>query len=78
MANNEASDLIEAAIEQALPQFEEHEQDDMVVEWVVIAYVANAKENDSRYPMLFSNGNLATHRARGLLHTGLKMLNSDD
>lgn len=76
----EASSLIEAALEKALELiFEDHEIGDMLHEWVIIAHVANVDpEKGDGYPMLFSNGKVPTYAARGLLHTGLRMLNEDD
>lgn len=72
MANNEASDLIEVALNKALQHIEGHEDGDLLVEWVLVAYVANPdEEKGGGYPMLYSNGNIPTYRARGLLETGL-------
>jgi hypothetical protein len=79
MANSRASDLVEAALNEAIPLLEDHEEGDMLVEWVAIAYVSNPgkDELDSAYPMLYSNGNMPSHAARGLLTTGLKILDMD-
>lgn len=72
MANNEASDLVEAALNEALKTMEDHDDGDLLVEWVVVAYVSNPNEEKlSGYPMIYSNGNIPTYRARGLLTTGL-------
>jgi hypothetical protein len=75
MDNNEASDLIEAALNEAITSFEDYEEGDLLVDWVVVAYVTNPdKEKRSMYPMLYPNGEIPTYRARGLLTTGLMYL----
>ncbi len=78
MANNHYSDGIEKAILEAMTSNEDYKEGDMLVEWVVISYAANPDEDTVAYPMFFSNGNMPTYRARGLLHTGLKMIDADD
>lgn len=79
MKNREASELIETAFEEALKLvFDDHEVGDMLQSWVIVGHVANIdSDKGDGYPMLFSNGRIPTHIARGLLHTGLKMLNDD-
>lgn len=75
MTDKEASNLVESAISQALESVEDHEEGDILVEWVVIAYVSNPDEGGTNgYPMLFSNGEIPTYRARGLLTTALMKL----
>lgn len=74
MANNEHSDGIEKAILEGMAANEGYTEGDMLVEWVVVAYVTNPSESTDAYPMFFSNGSIPTYRARGLLHTGLKMI----
>jgi hypothetical protein len=75
MANDNASDLVELALNEAITQLDGYEDGDLLVEWVLVAYTTNPdKESASAYPMLYSNGELPTYRARGLLATGLKML----
>lgn len=78
--NIKASGLIEAAFEQALKlTFEEHKDGDILQSWVIIGHVANIdSDQGDGYPMLFSNGRVPTHVARGLLHTGMKMLNDEN
>lgn len=79
MANNEASDLIETALNEAIKGFEEHDDGDILVEWVLVAYVTNPEQElGDRYPVLYSNGTIPTYRARGLLTTGLKLLDTPD
>lgn len=81
MANNPHSDAIEAAINSALPNLDDHKEGDMLLDWIVVAYVANADpEAGSGYPMLFSNGNMPSYRAIGLLTMGMVQLenNLDD
>lgn len=79
MTNIEASGLIEAAFEQALKLiFDDHKDGDILQSWVIIGHVANIDPNEGDgYPMLLANGRVPTHVARGLLYTGLKMLNGD-
>jgi hypothetical protein len=78
MANNQASDKIEAAINEGLKSNEGHVEGDLLIEWVVIAYVTNPdQEEGSGYPMFFSNGDIPTYRARGLLETALLKLHAD-
>lgn len=79
MKNAEASRLIEAAFEEALRLvFGDHEVGDLLQSWVIVGHVANIdSDKGDGYPMLLSNGRLPIHIARGLLHTGLKMLNDD-
>lgn len=75
MANNKAFDMIEDALNEAIKTSADHDDGDFLVEWVAIAYVTNPdKEKGSGYPMFFSNGDLATHRARGLYTTALMYL----
>lgn len=73
---DEVSDKIEAVLNEVLTKEDDYEEGDILVEWVVIAYVTNPdSEKESAYPMLFSNGEIPTYRARGLLTTGLMYLN---
>lgn len=75
MANSPASDLIEEALNQAIRTNEDFEDGDVLVEWVVVAYTANPeRDKGSGYPMFYSNGEIPTYRARGLLTTGLLYL----
>lgn len=75
MERKDASNTIEAAVNSVISEDEDWEEGDILVEWVLVAYVANPdKEKGSSYPMYYSNGEMATHRARGLLITGLGYL----
>jgi hypothetical protein len=75
MESHETSTVIEKALNSVLSEQEDWEEGDLLVEWAVIAYVANPNsEKGSAYPMFFSNGELPTYRARGLFTTGLKYL----
>lgn len=75
MANNQASDIVEKALNEVIHLIEDHEDGDLLVDWVVVAYVTNSDpEKTSGYPMIFSNGDMPTYRARGLLTTGLLKL----
>jgi hypothetical protein len=75
LTGKEASDLVEAALNQAIQSNTDHEDGDLLLDWVLIAYVSNPDaEKRSGYPMLFSNGDMPTYRARGLLTTALMNL----
>lgn len=79
MANNEASDMIEAVLNEAIKSNEDHDAGDLLVDWVVVAYVTNPdKEKGSGYPMFYSNGDMPGYRARGLLTTGLMYLGQEE
>lgn len=76
MDHKEASNVIEKALNTVISENKDWEEGDMLVEWVVVAYVTNPEsERGSAYPMYFSNGEIPTYRARGLLTTGIKVLN---
>jgi hypothetical protein len=75
MDGPEASDLIEMALKQAIQTNDGHEENDLIVEWALIAYVTNPdKDKGNGYPMFFSQGDIPTHRAIGLFQKGLKEL----
>lgn len=78
--DDEASDLIEEALNQALKmRFDDHEMGDVLSAWMIIGHVSNIDpEKGDAYPMLYSNGGVPKHVARGLLHTALKLLEQDD
>lgn len=79
MDRKENSDKIEKVLAEVMFEMEDHEAGDLLVDWIVVAYVTNPdNEKESAYPMLYSNGEMPTYRARGLLATGLKFLNEDD
>jgi hypothetical protein len=66
------SEAIEAAINAALPHLEGSDDRDILIDWVVIAYVTNPDpEEGSGYPMMFSNGNMPSYRAIGLLNMAM-------
>ena len=68
MDAKEASDLVEAAINQAMKSNENYDPDDILVDWVAVGFCANPdKEKGGCYPMLFSNGLMPDYRVRGLL-----------
>lgn len=76
MDSKQMSDKVEAALNRVLPHLDGHSDGDLLVEWVVVAYVANPdKEEGSGYPMLYSNGTMPTYRVRGLLSTAMIHLN---
>lgn len=77
MANNDPSDLVESALNKALTLMEGNEEGDILVEWVVVAFVHRLDNSKPHaYPMLFSNGEIPTHSAIGLLETGLNILHT--
>lgn len=72
MNNKEASNLIEAALNQAITSNEGYDPDDILLDWVVVAYVANPdEEKGGGYPIFYSNGAMPHYRVRGLLSEGL-------
>jgi hypothetical protein len=71
MTDKEASDLIEAAIAQAMTANEDYDPNDVIVDWVAIAYVANPdREKGGGYPTFYANGEMANYRAIGLFQQG--------
>lgn len=75
MDRKEASNLIEAALNQSLQSNEDYEEGDLLMDWVVVAYTANPdEEKGGSYPVFYPNGTIPTYRARGLLRTALTML----
>jgi hypothetical protein len=73
MTPEEASDMIEATLNQVIQSNEGHEDGDMIVDWVMVAYVTNPDEyKTSGYPMFVSNNDMPSYRVRGLLVTALK------
>lgn len=70
MANSPASDIVEEAIQKALPMMGDYKEGDILVDWVVVAYCANAdNETGGAYPMLYSTGSMPEYKALGLLNT---------
>ena len=79
MDAKEASNLIEATLTEAVQHIEDHEDGDLLLDWVVVAFVANPdKEKRSGYPMFFPNGEMPDYRARGLLHTALLCIGDEE
>lgn len=79
MDGKEASDIIETAINSVLSSNEDHDNSDILIDWVVVAYVTNPdKEKGGAYPMFYSNGRMPDYRARGLLTTGLLYLGAEE
>lgn len=71
----ENADKIEKVLAEVMFEMEDSEEGDLLVDWIVVAYVTNPDdEKMSAYPMLYSNGNMPTYRARGLLETGRTLL----
>jgi len=75
--SKEVSEKIEQVLTEVCLENEDAEKGDILVEWLVIGFIDNPETDDSAYPMFFSNSTMPMHRARGLLHTGLKMLEED-
>ena len=72
MTGKEASDLIEAALNQAIESNEGYDPGDILLDWVVVAYVANPdEEKGGGYPLFYSNGEMPRYRVKGLLTEGL-------
>jgi hypothetical protein len=69
------SDKIEKVLQEVMFEMDDQEEGDLLVDWIVVGYVTNPDdEKASAYPMLYSNGEMPTYRARGLLETGLHYL----
>ena len=69
------ADKVEKLLQEVISDMEDTEDGDLLLDWIVIAYVDNPDdEKNSAYPMLYSNGEMPTYRARGLLDTGLVLL----
>lgn len=76
---SEASDLIEEALNKAMQLNEDYEEGDIIIDWVLVSFAANPDVDKSNaYPTFFSNGEIPTYRARGLLTTALMHLGGDD
>lgn len=74
MSDNDISNRIEKVLLEVLPEMEDHEEGDVLVEWMTICYVSNPdSENSYAYPLIYSNGVMPNHTVRGLLHTALKL-----
>jgi hypothetical protein len=79
MANSKESDLVEAALNEAIKDLDGYKDGDLLVDWAVVCFVAGPdKEAGSGYPMLFSNGDLPNYRAKGLLVQGLDILRRNE
>lgn len=76
MDAKERSNQIEAVLNEVIPEIEGYEEGDILVEWIVVAYVTNPgdEEGAAAYPLIYSNGVMPYYRARGLLVTGLEYL----
>jgi hypothetical protein len=75
MDDREMSNVVEAALNSIVPEMGDYVDGDLLVDWVVVAYVTNPdEEKTSAYPMLYANGHMPTYRAIGLLRTGLRSL----
>lgn len=78
MTDKEASDLIEAALNQVIASLEDYEEGDILGDWILVAHTSNPEAvKGESYPMFFSNGHMATYRARGLLSTAQVYLEYD-
>lgn len=78
MANSERSDIIEAALMEAMSKDEEYAEGDIIIEWCLVSYVQNPdREKGNRYPIFVSNGRIPTHRLKGLLHHVLDLYGKD-
>lgn len=79
MANNRGSDLIEAALNEAIKDLDGHDDSDILMDWVVVCFVTSPdKETGNGYPTLYSNGELPNYRAKGLLVQALDQIRKDE
>lgn len=75
MDQKELSNALERAINEVISNFENYEQGDFAVDWAVVAYVANASNEDRGvFFTLYSNGSMPDYKARGLYAEGIVML----
>lgn len=75
---SEASNLIEAAINEAMQTTEDYVEGDILVDWMVIGFTSHPDpEKGGSYPMFFSNGQMPGYQARGLLVTSMINLIND-
>jgi hypothetical protein len=72
MTGQEASAIIEEALNRVLTSNEDHDENDLLIDWVVIGFCDNSDPDKGySYPMFFSNGEIPKYRSRGLLNTAL-------
>lgn len=72
MDAKERSDVVESALLRVLTEDDDYEEGDVLIEWILVAYVTNPDEEKmSAYPILMSNGTMPTYRVRGLLSVAL-------
>ena len=74
--HEDASNIIEEAINKACEISEGHEDGDILIEWALVAYITNPNrpvDTQEVYPVFYSNGNMPTHRAVGLFQAGIDM-----
>lgn len=78
MDNNEASDLIELALNEAMKSSEDYREGDVIVDWVLVGFTTHPDvEEGYSYPTFYSNGEMPHYRARGLLMTALLNLEKE-
>ena len=68
MNDKQISDIIEEALRRALALNEDHEEGDLVDDWICVAYVTNPeKEKGGGVAIFLANGVMPEYRAKGLL-----------
>lgn len=78
MANNKSSNIIEAALNEVISNTTGNESGDIVVDWILVAYVANTDEGKGEGIATYvSNGYLPSYKAIGLLRSALQQLGDD-
>jgi hypothetical protein len=75
MTAKEVSDKIEEAINQVISEFGDYREGDLLGDWVLVAHTSNPdKDKGGSYNMIYSNGDIATYKAKGLLSTAMVYL----
>lgn len=74
MDHKEASDIIEAAINSALPANEDYRETDMLLDWVVVGFVDSPDSDTCAYPIFVRDSNMPTYKLRGLLEHALSLI----
>lgn len=78
MSQSLISEAIEKAVNEVLHLHDDHEEGDMLIDWVFLGYVTNADEEKRSANLRFvSNNNIPNYRLMGLLEYGVTDLKND-
>lgn len=74
----EASNKIEAALNEVIKEHEDARNGDVLMDWILIAQISNPDpEAGTGYPMFVANNDMAIHRVVGLLDIALRTYGPD-